>query len=111
MFDVGTDPGEWRPVPPLANNVFSWVGDVRPFALKRSDQLKTSGPPPLKSKQYTREFNEVKTLGAKSDSTRNSDQEALALASVGGVGLGHDPRVGLGGRRGLAGAGPVPPWV
>ena len=30
MFDVGTDPGEWRPVPPLSNNVFSWIGEVRP---------------------------------------------------------------------------------
>src|SRR6478735_3408060 len=33
LFDVGTDPGEWRPVPPLSNNVFSWIGEVRPFSL------------------------------------------------------------------------------
>ena len=78
MFDVGTGAGEWRPVPPLNGNVFSWVGDVRPFALKRPDQLKTSGPPPLTSNKYTRDFNEVKTLGAKTGSTRTPDQEALA---------------------------------
>jgi hypothetical protein len=78
MFDVGTDPGEWRPVPPLSNNVFSWVGEVRPFSLKSPDQLRTKGPPALKSRQYAREFNEVKALGAKTDSTRTPDQEALA---------------------------------
>ena len=77
-FDVGTDPGEWRPVPPLSNNVFSWVGDIRPFSLKRSDQFRTRAPPPLKSKQYAREFNEVKALGAQTGSTRTPDQDALA---------------------------------
>ncbi len=77
-FDVGTLPGEWRPVPPLSNNVFSWVGEVRPFSLHRPNQFKVQAPPPLKSKQYTREFNEVKTLGAKVGSTRTTDQEALA---------------------------------
>ena len=49
MFDVGTDPGEWRPVPPLSNNVFSWVGEIRPFSLKRPDQIRIPAPPPLKS--------------------------------------------------------------
>ena len=78
MFDVGTDPGEWRPVPPLSNNVFSWIGQVRPFSLKRPNQIRIPAPPPLKSKRYAREFNEVKALGAKTNSTRNPDQEALA---------------------------------
>ena len=78
MFDVGTDPGEWRPVPPLSNNVFSWIGEVRPFSLKRPNQIRIPAPPPLKSKRYAREFNEVKALGAKTDSTRTPDQEALA---------------------------------
>ena len=77
-FDVGTEPGEWRPVPPLSNNVFSWIGEVRPFSLKSPDQIRIPAPPPLKSKRYTREFNEVKALGAKTGSTRNPDQEALA---------------------------------
>ena len=77
-FHVGTDPGEWRPVPPLSNNVFSWIGEVRPFSLKRPDQIRIPAPPPLKSKQYTKEFNEVKALGAQTDSTRTPDQEALA---------------------------------
>ncbi len=77
-FDVGTDPGEWRPVPPLSNNVFSWVGEIRPFSLKRADQIRIPPPMPLKSQRYTREFNEVKALGAQVGSSRTPDQQALA---------------------------------
>ena len=77
-FDVGTDPGEWRPMPPLSNNVFSWVGEIRPFSLKRPDQIRIPAPPPLKSKRYAREFNEVKALGAQTGSTRSPEQQALA---------------------------------
>ena len=65
-------------MPPLNANSFSYVGDVRPFSLKRSNQFKTAPPPPLKSKQYARDFNEVKTLGAQVGSTRTPDQTALA---------------------------------
>ena len=78
MFPVGTKPGEWRTVPPLGNNVFSWIGEVRPFSLKRPDQIRIPAPPPLRSKKYAKEFDEVKTLGAKTGSTRTTEQEALA---------------------------------
>ena len=78
-FDVGTDPGEWRPVPPLSNNVFSWVGEIRPFSLKRADQIRIPAPPPLKSKRYAKELNEVKTLGAQTGSTRSPEQRSGEL--------------------------------
>ena len=77
-FPIGTEAGEWRPVPPLNANVFSWVGDVRPFALNSSDQLRTEGPPALDSAQYAIEFNEVKARGAQTGSTRSPAEEALA---------------------------------
>jgi hypothetical protein len=77
-FVTGTEPGEWRPVPPLNANVFSWVGDVRPFSLKSTDQLRTEAPPALDSAQYATEFNEVKTLGAQTGSTRSDAQNELA---------------------------------
>jgi hypothetical protein len=82
MFVAGTEPGEWRPVPPLNANVFSYVGDIRPFALKSSDQLRTEGPPALDSEQYAIEFNEVKALGAQTGSTRTDAQNALATFIV-----------------------------
>jgi hypothetical protein len=81
-FPVGTQPGEWRPVPPLNANVFSWVGDVRPFALNRTDQLRIEGPPALDSAQYAVEFNEVKALGAQTGSSRSDAQNALATFIV-----------------------------
>jgi PAP2 superfamily len=77
-FDTGTDPGEWRLVPPLNGNAFSWLGEVRPFSLKSPDQIRIPPPPPLKSRQYAKEFDEVKALGAKTGSSRTPDQEALA---------------------------------
>ena len=81
-FVVGTEPGEWRPVPPLNANVFSYVGDIRPFALKRSDQLRVEGPPDLGSADYAAQFNEVKAVGAQTGSTRTDAQNALATFIV-----------------------------
>jgi hypothetical protein len=76
-FVVGTQPGEWRPVAPLSNNVFAWISDVRPFALATASQFVTEGPPDLASAQYAAELNEAKLLGGTS-STRTADQALLA---------------------------------
>ncbi|HLO36238.1 MAG TPA: hypothetical protein VK194_09155, partial [Candidatus Deferrimicrobium sp.] len=77
-FTAGTEPGEWRLVPPLNANVFAWVSDVRPFTLKRASQFRTEGPPDLSSAQYATEFNEVKAVGRATGSTRTPGQELLA---------------------------------
>jgi hypothetical protein len=77
-FVPGTEPGQWRLVPPLNLNVFSWVGDVLPFSLNSAGQLRTAAPPALDSAQYATEFNEVKALGAQTGSSRTDAQNALA---------------------------------
>ena len=77
-FPVGSQPGEWRPVPPMSNNVFSWVGEIRPFSLNSPDQLRTEAPPAITSAQYAREFNEVKALGAQTGDSRTDAQDQLA---------------------------------
>ncbi len=77
-FIPGTDPGEWRLVPPLSNNVFAWMADVRPFTLKSASQFRTEGPPDLASEEYAIEFNEVKAVGKATGSTRTPSQELLA---------------------------------
>jgi hypothetical protein len=77
-FAVGTDPGEWRLVPPLNANVFAWIADVDPFTLRSSDQYRTEGPLDLASAEYAAEFNEVKALGAQAGSTRTAEQTLLA---------------------------------
>src|SRR4029078_1075680 len=47
-------------------------------SLKRPDQIRIPAPPPLKSMRYAEELNEVKSLGAKTGSSRTPAQEALA---------------------------------
>jgi hypothetical protein len=47
--------------------------------LKSGDQFRASPPPPLNSNQYTREYNEVKAMGARFNSARTVDQTNLAL--------------------------------
>jgi len=77
-FIPGTEPGEWRLVPPLNANVFAWVSDVRPFTLKSASQFRTEGPPDLSSAQYATEYNEVKAVGKATGSTRTPDEALLA---------------------------------
>jgi hypothetical protein len=70
-------PGEWRPNP--VNDPNAWVRNVRPFTLPSPEYFHTSGPPlPLTSAQYTTEFNEVKSLGRATGSTRTAAQTELA---------------------------------
>jgi len=80
-FLGGTDPGDWRPtLPAFASMAAPWMGDVTPFALKDSSQLRPDPPPPaLTSGEYTHAYNEVKALGAKFNSTRTPEQTELAL--------------------------------
>jgi hypothetical protein len=80
-FVGGQQPGEWRPtLPAFAPMAASWLGDVTPFALKDSSQLRPSPPPPaLTSGEYTHAYNQVKALGAKVGSTRTPEQTELAL--------------------------------
>jgi hypothetical protein len=81
VFNGGTGPGEWRPtLPAFASMAAPWLGDVQPFALKDSSQLGESTPPfQLGSGEYTREFEEVKSLGRLNSPDRTPQQNALAL--------------------------------
>jgi hypothetical protein len=80
-FSGGQNPGEWRPtLPAFATMAAPWLGDVTPFALKDSSQLRPNPPPPaLTSGEYTHAFNESKALGAKFNSARTPEQTELAL--------------------------------
>jgi hypothetical protein len=78
-FPVGTNPGEWRPTPPLLiNDPFAWVATVQPFLLESTSQFRTKGPHAPASRAYAREYNEVKTLGSIVGSARTPEQEAVA---------------------------------
>jgi hypothetical protein len=81
-FSVGEEPGQWRPTSG-ANDPNGWVARVRPFAMNSTSHFRTEGPPALTSEQYTKEYNEVKALGAAGTaSTRTTDQTALGTFYV-----------------------------
>jgi hypothetical protein len=75
-FDVGTDPGEWRPTSGV-NDPFGWVRNVEPFVVDDGKQFLSKGPNALTTGIYAKEYNEVKELGA-TGSQRNAHQQALA---------------------------------
>lgn len=78
-FPVGSAPGEWRPVlPSFVNDPNGWIRDVEPFLIRSSSQFRTRGPWALKSPHYTREFNEVKSIGSLTSTTRTQHQTDAA---------------------------------
>ena len=55
-----------------------WVGNVKPFLIQSSSQFRSAPPPALDSAQWATEFNEVKSLGRATGSTRTDDQTYIA---------------------------------
>jgi hypothetical protein len=78
-FTPGTEPGEWRPTPPaMINDPNAWVKDVDPFMIREASDFRSRGPNPLTSRAYAREFDEVKSLGSLTSTTRTADQTDMA---------------------------------
>jgi hypothetical protein len=70
--------GRWQTTPPaFVNDPFAWVAKVKPFVLQSQSQFRSKGPHALTSDAYTREYNEVKALGA-AGSPRSEKQDAVA---------------------------------
>lgn len=87
-FIGGTGIGVWRPTPP-ANSVMNpgpWLGVTTPFLMTRPSQFRSDPPPALTSRQYTRDYNEVKLLGALTGSTRTPEQTDQAFFWAGNFG-------------------------
>lgn len=81
----GTLPGEYRSTPPFDGPPFNgfvavpgW-GNVKPFCMTSGAQFRPVPPYPINSADYTKDFNDVKTLGAAVGSTRTPDQTQIAL--------------------------------
>ena len=78
-FSIGSTPGAWRPVLPMfVNDPNAWLKDVKPFLIESSSQFRSKGPLALKSHEYAREFDEVKSLGSAASTTRTADQTLAA---------------------------------
>ena len=76
----GTEPGAWRPAPPLfLVDGAAWVGNVKPFLVPDARMLRTDGPDRLRSRAYARDFKEGKSLGSLTSTTRTADQTMAAI--------------------------------
>jgi hypothetical protein len=79
-YTPGTDPGDWQPTPPaFAPAMLPNWAIVTPFAMASNSQFRPLPPPDLTSAEYTQDFNEVKTLGAKFGSVRTADQSDIVM--------------------------------
>lgn len=76
---VGTQPGQWRPTPPTFASAGAWTGHVKPFLIPSASMFRTAGPPALTSGAYTRDYNEIKRLGAADSTARTADQTSAAI--------------------------------
>jgi hypothetical protein len=70
-------PGVWIPTaqsPPLG----TYMPNMTPFSLRGPSQFRPTGPPRLSSRQWAREYNEVKEIGSRTSTTRTADQTLAA---------------------------------
>ena len=81
----GPNPGDFQFIPgyPPFAAATGW-GDVTPFVLVSSAQYRPKRPYDLTSKKYAADFNEVKSLGGVTSTTRTAEQQEIALFWVEG---------------------------
>jgi hypothetical protein len=77
-FLGGTAPGEWRVTPGSTEGTNRFMAHTEPFALLSPRQFRPQPPPPLTSEQYRRDYDEVKAVGAMTNSTRTPEETDLA---------------------------------
>jgi hypothetical protein len=79
----GSGAGAWRSAPdsPHQNAAFPRVGLITPLALKSPSQFRNLllGPLNLSSSKYSREIEELRTLGGKASTARTPDQTMIAM--------------------------------
>jgi hypothetical protein len=74
------EPGVWRAIPPsLAADPAPWIGNVKPFLVPDAAMLRTKGPNALTSNAYAKDYNEVKSVGSRTSTTRTADQTEAAI--------------------------------
>ena len=82
-----TTPGVYVATPILAAS--TWP-NVKPFALTKPDQFRPEPPIPLESKEWARDFNEIKEYGRKVSDKRTAEQtEAARFWLMTGPGAYH----------------------
>jgi hypothetical protein len=77
---ASAEPGQWQTTAscPPAGGVFLHWRNVTPFGIRRADQFRSAPPPPLSSRRYARDLNEVKEVGALDSQTRPAHRADVA---------------------------------
>jgi hypothetical protein len=70
-----TSPGAYVPTAPAAAP--TW-GKRKPWLMASASQVRPAAPVPLSSETWTRDYNEVKALGAKASTARSPEQTEIA---------------------------------
>jgi hypothetical protein len=80
VFSPRPGPGLYQLTPPLhMPAILAHWGGVTPFVLRSRDSLGLKGPPSITSAEFARDFDEVKSVGARDSTTRTADQTAAAI--------------------------------
>ncbi len=88
----GSGPGVWVPTPPAyAPYLLPQWGFLKPFCMATQTEFRPPGPPALDSARWAADYNEIKALGAATNSTRTPDQSEIALFWADGSGTETPP--------------------
>lgn len=73
-FIGGTELGQWRPTSAGTSMATPWLAFVTPYTINSPSQFRPGPPPALDSPEYTRAYNEVKSIGSAGSTTRTAEQ-------------------------------------
>ena len=71
-------PGNWQLAPGNTIATFTHYPGVLPFAIGSAARFASNPPPAMTSEEYARAFNEAKTIGSATSTTRTADQTKVA---------------------------------
>jgi hypothetical protein len=87
-FTPQPGPGLYQLTPPqFMPAILPQWGGVTPFVLRDRSGLAFKGPPAFASAEFARDFDEVKSVGARNSTTRTADQTAAAIFWVAQTGV------------------------
>jgi hypothetical protein len=73
-----TEPGVWQPTGSCTGGVLFHWQNVAPFGVPKAKKFRSAPPPPLTSRRYARDLNEVKHVGGVDSPHRPTDRADVA---------------------------------
>jgi hypothetical protein len=76
-YTLPAGPGVWQPAAPNTDMLGAWIGSLRHLVVRKN--VEVEGPDALTSSAYAAQFEEVKSLGRATSTTRTEAQRQTAL--------------------------------